>query len=311
MFIGLNTRQVKTLQDNVRMTGGGRDCVSRKIEEIKNDNETFKAAKKILNRLIDSGAEIRDIERAQYILYGIEKDIREEAVRYCSSSIMPAIIAGASKVFSKTSTLALPALAAFATYRLSGVPTKMVVGTTAIAGSAVGSVVGATASAAQAALNFGLSGLRLVGVKSELFSFAEGIGAEYGKTASHTVLESIKGLGEEDVKLSFAICIFIALYLLLQLFIYIGHQGDRIMDIVQTKEVSFSATPLGIQVGVTVPGGTRMLSQGVSVPPTHSANAFKQLLFQNMERPILAATPAPVLSNNSVSVPALLDRCEI
>jgi hypothetical protein len=243
------------------VVGGGRGCIIRRIEELKESNTSFQFAKENVDRLIKSGASQLEITRAQSILFGMEEKIREQAEEYCKSSIMPIIIGGAASLLSKTYLIGLSAFGAYSGYRLSGVPTKMVVGTTAIGGNIVGSVVGSVASAAQGTMNlFGSLG-SLAGLKTTAYTFAEGIGTDYGKKASETVLDSIKGLGEEDVKISMAIIIFISLLLLLTAFSYIGQKGNDLVDIIKTREISGTVGPFGGQFAIAAPGSTQ-ITQG-------------------------------------------------
>jgi hypothetical protein len=244
-----------------RVVGGGRGCIIRRIEELKESNTSFQFAKENVDRLIKSGASQLEITRAQSILFGMEEKIREQAEEYCKSSIMPVIIGGAASLLSKTYLIGLSALGAYSGYRLSGVPTKMVVGTTAIGGNIVGSVVGSVASAVQGTMNLFESVRSFAGFETAPYTFAEGIGDDYGKKASETVLDSIKGLGEEDVKISMAIIIFISLLLLLTAFSYIGQKGNDLVDIMKTREVTGTVTPLGGQFAIAAPGSTQ-ITQG-------------------------------------------------
>jgi hypothetical protein len=213
---------------------------------------------------------------------------------------MPVLIDGVSSMFSTLQLALIPALAAVAFYLLAGVPVKIVAETSAIGGNTVGGIVGTIAGIGQGILNAGAAVISSTGVvKLNSFKFAEGAGANYGKQASEAVLQTITNLGGIDVQLSSAIFIFIALFLVLNLFRYLGSVGDRIFYIIQYKEVSVRVTPISAKFSITEPGGTKVAITNKGSNGNNGSNGTLSRLFSSGPFGGLLGQPKrPLLENN-------------
>lgn len=258
--IRFNNKTQKNLILN-NQKAGGKSCVSKKIEELKETNDSFKAAKQQLDNLISDRAPAHEITQAQAILYGIEREIREEAIQLCKSTIMPYIMSGAANIFSNSYILGLSALTSYGVYRITEVPTKIAVETAAVSGNTVGTVVGSVAAGTQSLLNFGMSALSYVGIpKSTIvpFSFADGLGSDFGKKASEAVMDSLKKMGNDDLKIGVAILVFVVMVMLLASFRFCSKSVSDILTVAKKggeMELSVSLT------------GVRGKLQGATSPP--------------------------------------------
>lgn len=239
---------------------GGKDY-TRKIAELKEDSESFKVALENVQRLIKTQASSVEIERAQCFLYNIEKEICEESKHQYTYSILLVLFSYTAKLLSIFSSFVIPGLAAYCIYRLSSVPIKIITETSAIGGNIVGSTLGGVAFVVQELANVGLLffdySMTLMGYTSDTntipFTFAQGIGSNYGQIATEAATNVIKDLGGQDTQIVCSIIVFISVFLLLQSFNFLAGKAENFVKIIEKKDISFSITPISIRLDLLSP----------------------------------------------------------
>ena len=175
----------------------------RKIQELKNESESFQLA---LARYNEMGDGVKK-DRQQFIIYQIEHEFMRQA--YEESKKIP------FQLYKHTVFVTLSGILSYSVYLSVGMPQKAVGAIGESTGAIIGGLTGSVSNIGERILNFGVWGMNGLGASVTPFTFSRGAGlgyAEYGKRLFDDILDNA---GIHDLRIAICCLTFVGAILLL------------------------------------------------------------------------------------------------